>query len=156
MRWKLLYKQFFFFQVFSSLSYIKVRFHYWFFWSWTTDVFSLGLLVLISKGISDKIHDLLGLVCTDFKKKPTMKIVIECAPKMNGSFVKESGISCVGILKAYTSCCEKINGMLKVKGCNLQSHCVEQPPPSFTSESAVCALPPCKNGLNVLSRMGQL
>lgn len=61
-----------------------------------------------------------------------MKIVFEYAPKMNGSFVKESGISCVRILKAYTSRCEKINGMLKVKGCNLQSRHVEQPPPSFT------------------------
>lgn len=67
----------------------------------------------------------------DFKK-PTMMIVFECAPKMNGGFVKESGISCVGILKAYTSRSEKINGMLKVKGCNLQSHGSEQAPPSFT------------------------
>lgn len=61
-----------------------------------------------------------------------MKIVIERATKMNGSFVEESRISCVGSLKAYASHCEKINGMLKVKGWNLQSHHVEQPAPSFT------------------------
>lgn len=29
--------------------------------------FFLRLLVLISKGISDRIHDLLGLMCTDLK-----------------------------------------------------------------------------------------
>lgn len=45
-----------------------------------------------------------------------MKIVIECAPKMNGSFVKESGISCVGILKAYTSRCEKNKWDVKSEG----------------------------------------
>lgn len=94
-------------------------------------MFFLRLLAIISKGISDKIHDLLGLMCTDLKKN-TMKIVIVHVTKMNGSFVEESRISCVGILKAYTSRCEKINGMLKVKGCNLQSHHVEQPLPSFT------------------------
>lgn len=85
-----------------------------------------------------------------------MKIVMVRATKMNGSFVKERRISCVGILKAYTSRCEKINEMLKVKGCNLQSHHVEQPPPSFPSESAVRALSPCKNGLNAISRTGPI
>lgn len=94
-------------------------------------MFFLRLLILISKGISDKIHDLLGLTCTDLKKN-TMKIVILRATKMNGSFVEESRISCAGILKAYTSRCEKINGTLEVKGCNRQSRHVEQPPPSFT------------------------
>lgn len=96
-------------------------------------MFFLRLLVLISKGISDKIHDLLGLTCTELKKS-TMKIVMVRATKMNGSFVEESRISrvCVCVLKAYASRCEKTNGMLKVKGCDLQSRPVEQPPPSFT------------------------
>lgn len=85
-----------------------------------------------------------------------MKIAIVCAAKMKGSFVEESRISCAAVLKAYTSRCEKINGMLKgkgwngmlkVKGCNLQSHHGEQPPPSFT-----CAPSPRRHGLNVINR----
>lgn len=45
-----------------------------------------------------------------------MKIVIERATKMNGSFVKESRISCVGSLEAYTSRCEKNKWDVKSEG----------------------------------------
>lgn len=71
-----------------------------------------------------------------------MKIVIISATKMNGSFVEESRISCVGILKAYISHCEKVNGMFKSEGMQ-SSELSHGATTALIHLSVVCALLPC-------------
>lgn len=78
-------------------------------------------------------YDILGHKYTDLKK-PIKMIVAIHPTQMYKSFANGSRISCTAILKACMSCCEKkkTNGVLQVKGCNLQSCDAKQPPALFS------------------------